>query len=143
MAEDMIEVMRTGMFMERVRREDGRHPTPEDVLVWGTRNGYAALGVPDGGWLAPGNKADLILVDLRKSHLTPALRVVSTFVHQGQPGDVEAVMVDGRWLMRDGRLTTLDEESVVRDGDRVARAAWRRLFDERPDLTPPPGMHLR
>ena len=142
MAEDMIEVMRTAMFMERVRREDGRHPTPEDVLAWATRHGYRALGVPDGGWLAPGNKADLIVVDLRKSHLTPALRPVSTFVHQGQPGDIEAVMVDGRWLMRDGRLTTLDEPAIVREADRVACAAWRRLFDERRDLTPPPGMRL-
>jgi 5-methylthioadenosine/S-adenosylhomocysteine deaminase len=142
MAEDMIEVMRTGMFMERVRREDGRHPTPEDVLVWATRNGYQALGVADGGWLAPGNRADLIVVDLRKAHLTPALRVVSTFVHQGQPGDVEAVMVDGRWLMRDGRLVTLDEDRIVREADRISRAAWRRLFAERPDLTPPPGMEL-
>src|SRR5262249_21644255 len=115
---------------------------PEDVLVWGTSNGYRALGVQDGGRLAPGNKADLIVVDLRKPHLTPALRPVSTFVHQGQPADVEAVMVDGRWLMREGRLTTLDEPAIVREADRVARAAWRRLFEERPDLTPPAGMQL-
>src|SRR5439155_22441388 len=39
--------------------------------------GYRALGIRDGGWLAPGNRADLIMVDLRKPHLTPALRVVS------------------------------------------------------------------
>ena len=64
MAEDMVEVLRTGLFMERVRREDGRNPTPEQALRWATRNGYRALGVPDGGWLAPGNKADLIVVDL-------------------------------------------------------------------------------
>lgn len=139
MAEDMVEVVRTALFMERVRRQDGRHPTPEDALVWATRNGYRALGVADGGWLAPGNRADLIVIDLRKSHLTPALRVVSCFVHQGLASDVEAVMVDGRWLMRDGRVLTLDEPAIVAEADRIARAAWRRLFERRPELPLPPG----
>jgi 5-methylthioadenosine/S-adenosylhomocysteine deaminase len=139
MAEDMVEVVRTALFMERVRRQDGRKPTPEEALVWATRNGYRALGIPDGGWLAPGNKADLILVDLRKPHLTPALRVVSCFVHQGLASDVEAVMVDGRWIMRDGRVLTVDEPALVAEADRVARGAWRRLFESRPDLARPSG----
>jgi len=140
MAEDMVEVMRTALFMERVRRHDGRQPTPEQALAWATRNGYRALGVSDGGWLAPGHRADLIVVDLRRAHLTPALRVVSTFVHQGQASDVQSVMVDGRWLMRDKRVLTLDETAIVDEADRIARAAWRRLFAERPELPRPPGM---
>ncbi len=37
---------------------------PGWALRWATRNGYRALGIPDGGWLAPGNKADLIMVNL-------------------------------------------------------------------------------
>jgi 5-methylthioadenosine/S-adenosylhomocysteine deaminase len=140
MAEDMVEVMRTALFMERVRRQDGRRPTPEEALVWATRNGYRALGVADGGWLASGNRADLIVVDLRRPHLTPALRVVATFVHQGQASDVEAVMVDGRWIMRDRRVLTLDETAIVDQAATIARAAWQRLFDERPELPRPPGM---
>jgi 5-methylthioadenosine/S-adenosylhomocysteine deaminase len=143
MAEDMVDVMRTALFMERVRRQDGRQPTPETVLTWATCNGYRALGVPDGGWLAPGNRADLIIVDLRAPHLTPALRVVSDFVHNGQGGDVESLMVDGRWIMRDRRVLTLDEPAVVAGADRVARAAWARLFAARPGLPPPPGFDPR
>jgi cytosine/adenosine deaminase-related metal-dependent hydrolase len=95
-----------------------------------------------GCWLAPGNRADLILIDLRKPHLTPALRVVSCFVHQGLASDVEAVMVDGHWIMRDGRVLTLDEPALVAEADRIARAAWRRLFERRPDLPRPPGFDL-
>jgi len=41
--------------------------------------------------------------------------------------------------MRDGRVLTLDEEATVREADRVGRGAWRRVFQGRPDLTPPPG----
>jgi 5-methylthioadenosine/S-adenosylhomocysteine deaminase len=139
MAEDMVEVMRTGLFMERIRREDGRLPTPEQVLRWATRNGYRALGIPDGGWLAPGNKADLIVVDLRRAHLIPVLRVVSDFVHNGQARDVESVMVDGRWLMRDCKVLVLDEDALLSQAQNVARMAWSRQFRARLDLRPPAG----
>ena len=128
MAEDMVEVMRTGLFMERVRRADGREPTPEQALRWATRNGYRALGVTDGGWLAAGNKADLIVVDLERAHLVPVLRVVSDFVHNGQARDVLSVMVDGRWLMKDGTVLALDEEKLLADAQQIARQAWAKQF---------------
>ena len=50
-------------------------------------------------------------------------------------------MVDGHWLMRDGIVRTMDEEAIVREADRIGRAAWRRLFEECPDLQPPPGLN--
>jgi 5-methylthioadenosine/S-adenosylhomocysteine deaminase len=81
-------------------------------------------------------------VDLRKPHLTPALRVVSCFVHQGQAGDVEAVMVDGRWVMRDRRILTMDEAAIGEEADRIARAAWRGLFEQHPELPRPSGLDL-
>jgi 5-methylthioadenosine/S-adenosylhomocysteine deaminase len=139
MAEDMVEVMRTGLFMERIRREDGRNPTPEQALRWTTRNGYAAMEVPDGGWLAEGNRADLILVRTDRAHLVPRMRIVSSFVHQGQGRDVEDVMVDGSWVMRGGRVLTMDEDNIVAEADLIARRAWARLFAARPDLEVPPG----
>ena len=139
MAEDMVEVLRTGMFMERVRRSDGRLPSPEEAFQWATANGYRALGIPDGGSLRVGNKADLIVVDTRRAHLVPTIRVVSTFVHQGQGRDVEAVMVDGRWLMRDGKVLTMDEDAIVREADLVGRRAWARLLDSDPDFILPDG----
>ncbi len=139
MAGDMVEVMRTGLFMERIRREDGRQPTPEQALRWATRNGYRALGVPDGGWLAPGNKADLVMVDLQRAHLIPVLRVVSDFVHNGQARDVQSVMVDGKWLMRDGTVLTMDEPAILAEAQRVANAAWSEAFRTRLGTTPPAG----
>lgn len=139
MAEDMVEVMRTGLFMERIRRADGRRPTPEQALRWATRNGHRALGLPDAGWLAPGNKADLVVVDLRRAHLVPVLRAVSTFVHQGQGRDVEAVMVDGKWLMRDGVVLSMDEPKILEEAQRIANSAWSRQFRERLGLEPPAG----
>lgn len=139
MAEDMVEVMRTGLFMERIRREDGRNPTPEQALRWATRNGYRAMGIADGGWLAPGNRADLIMVRTDRAHLVPRLRPVSAFVHQGQASDVESVMVDGRWIMRDGRVLTMDEPAIIREAEAIARRAWAKLFADHPEIEVPPG----
>lgn len=139
MAEDMVEVMRTGLFMERVRRRDGRNPAPEEALRWATRNGYRAMGIADGGWLAPGNLADLIMIRTARAHLAPFLRPVSVFVHQGQARDVEDVMVDGRWLMRDGAVLAMDEARVIRDAEEVAERAWSRLFAANPDIARPAG----
>ncbi len=139
MAEDMVEVARTGLFMERVRRRDGRRPTPEEVLRWATVNGYRAMGVADGGALQVGNRADLIVVNLRRAHLVPVMRVVSDLLHQGQAGDVEGVMVDGRWVMRDGVILTMDEERIIAQAETIARRAWRRLFAANPKLPVPAG----
>lgn len=139
MAEDMVEVMRTGLFMERVRREDGRDPTPEAALRWATRNGYAAMGVPDGGWLAEGNLADLIMIRIARPHLVPFLRPVSVWLHQGQARDVDDVMVDGRWLMRDGTVLSMDEARILRDAEAVADRCWARLFAEHPGIGRPDG----
>ena len=139
MSEDMVEVMRTGLFMERVRRADGRSPTPEQALRWATRNGYRAMGIPDGGWLAPGNLADLIMIRTGRAHLVPFLRPVSVFVHQGQASDIADVMVDGNWLMRDGRVLTMDEDRILQDAHEVSLRAWSRLFAENPGIQIPDG----
>jgi 5-methylthioadenosine/S-adenosylhomocysteine deaminase len=131
MAYDMVEAMRTGMFMERVRRHaGGDRPTADEALTWATANGYRAMGVPDGGALIVGNRADLIMIDTVKAHLVPTTRFVSAFVHQGQASDVVGVMVDGQWLVRDGRVLTLDEPLIVREAERIGHTRWAERFAE-------------
>jgi 5-methylthioadenosine/S-adenosylhomocysteine deaminase len=139
MSEDMVEVMRTGLFMERVRRQDGRSPTPEQALTWATSKGYHAMGIPDGGVLAPGNLADLIMIRTGRAHLTPFLRPVSVFVHQGQAADVDDVMVDGAWLMRDGKVLSMDEDRIIAEANEISTRAWSRLFAENPAIPVPGG----
>ena len=135
MSEDMVEVMRAGLFLERVRRNDEVYPQPEDVLEWATSAGAKALGMEDStGSLEAGKKADLFVVDLLRPHLVPSLRVVSAFVHNGQPGDITSVMVDGAWVMREGKVLTIDEGDVVRRAEAVGHAIWRRLLERYPNV---------
>jgi cytosine/adenosine deaminase-related metal-dependent hydrolase len=141
--EDMTQVLRSAVLIERLRLNESERPLPEEAMRWGTINGYRALNLNGCGSLQVGNKADLIVVGTRQAHLTPALRPVAVFVYQGQARDVESVMVDGRWLMRDGKVLTIDEEEVVREADRVSREIWPRYFEEHPDLEMPTGFDTR
>jgi 5-methylthioadenosine/S-adenosylhomocysteine deaminase len=135
MAEDMVEVMRTALFMERVARQDGLHLQPEDVLAWATRHGARALRLDDKiGSLEVGKKADLFLVNTRRPNLVPTLRIVSAFVHNGQAADVESVMVNGRWLMRDGKVLTMDEADIVERAQEIGLRVWHELITRYPDV---------
>jgi cytosine/adenosine deaminase-related metal-dependent hydrolase len=145
MAHDMLESMRAGLFLERIARQDAERPWPEDVLEWGTRHGAAALGLgAQTGSLEVARKADLVVVDTRRPHLVPSVRIVSAFIHNGQAGDVESVMVDGRWVMRDRKVLTIDEADVVARAEAIGQRAWRQLVERHPGVPfpitlPPPG----
>lgn len=135
MAEDMVEVMRAGLFHERVRRNDEIWPQPEDVLEWSTRGGAEILGMAEKiGSLEVGKEADLFIVDTFKAHLVPTLRIVSGFVHNGQPADISGVMVKGKWLLRDGKAQTIDEEDIIRRAEKISHSVWGRLVDNYPNV---------
>jgi cytosine/adenosine deaminase-related metal-dependent hydrolase len=125
---DLFEVMRIALLTERIRRDDafpGVQPQPEDILADATQGG--ARAVRQGqflGVLEVGRKADLLVVDTLRAHLVPAGRILSAWIHNGQPSDIESVMVDGLFVMRKGRVLTLDEESIIAEADKVGRRIW-------------------
>ena len=135
MTHDMVEVLRSGVFYERVRRNSQMHPMPEDVLEWATMGSARALRLDEKvGSLEPGKHADLFIINSSRAHLVPNLRIVSAFVHNGQAGDIESVMVDGQWLMRDREVLTIDEDRVVEAAQEVGVRAWQRLLDRYPNV---------
>jgi len=135
--------LRSAVLIERLRLNESDRPRPEEAMRWGTVNGYRALNLKGCGLLQVGNKADLIVVGTRHAHLVPMLRPVAVFVYQGQARDVESVMVDGRWLLRDGKVLAMDEEEVIREADSVSREIWLRYFKDHPDLEMPDGFDFR
>jgi 5-methylthioadenosine/S-adenosylhomocysteine deaminase len=89
---------------------------PEKVLEMATLGGARALLWEDAiGSLEAGKRADLIAVDLHRASLSPVydFSVVPNLVYSGSGGDVTFAMVDGRVLMRDRRITFLDEDRLV------------------------------
>src|SRR5476649_2989824 len=88
------------------------------------------------GSLAVGKKADLLVLDTQRAHLVPAGRIVSAWIHNGQPSDIESSMVDGRFIMRNRKVLTMDEERIVAEADRVGRRIWNKVLEAGPLAVP-------
>jgi cytosine/adenosine deaminase-related metal-dependent hydrolase len=136
---DLFEVMRIALLTERIRRDDafpGVRPQPEDMLEDATLGGARAVHQPLVGSLDVGKKADLLVVDTQRAHLVPAGRFVSAWIHNGQPSDIESVMVDGQFIMRNGKVLTMDESGLIAEADKVGRRIWTQVLSAGPLAIP-------
>jgi 5-methylthioadenosine/S-adenosylhomocysteine deaminase len=115
---DMFTEMRTAALLQKVSR--GAEVLPaESVLRMATTGGALALGLEDEiGALEVGKRADVTILDLGQLHTTPRPDVVSTIVYAAEARDVRTVLIEGRAVLLDGELRTLDEREVVTDADR-------------------------
>jgi cytosine/adenosine deaminase-related metal-dependent hydrolase len=134
---DVFSVMKIALLTERISRDTderpGTRPQPEDMLADCTRGGAAAVNQSKAlGTLEVGRKADLIVIDTRQAYLVPAGRILSAIIHCGNSSDVESVMVDGRFVMRDHRVLTMDEPAIVREAAAVSRRVWTQVTQAGP-----------
>ena len=124
--QDLFEAMKVAVLLQKVHHLDPVILQPEDALWMATRGGARAMGQPDHlGVLAPGRKADLVVVDLDSPFIAPVHRVVSALVFCATPRDVHTVVVDGRVVIRDRQLQTANERAILAQ----ARDACRGLFE--------------
>ena len=128
---DVFEVMRIALLTERIRRTDafpGVRPQPEDILADATDGGSRAVNQQKTiGSLEVGKKADFFVIDTLKPYLVPAGRLVSAVIHGGHPSDIESVMVDGQFLMRNNKVLTMDEPAILREADAVSKRIWNKV----------------
>ena len=133
---DMLHVMKTAISLERIQRNDeipGTLPQPEDMLADACTGGAYAVNQADSiGSLEVGKKADILVLDTFQPHLSPSGRILSAWIHNGQPSDIEAVMVDGRFVMRDRKLTMLDETALMEETYRIGERVWERILRDGP-----------
>jgi 5-methylthioadenosine/S-adenosylhomocysteine deaminase len=120
---DLFEVMKFASLIHRAARVDASLQQAPDVLAMATRNGAAALG-HETGYLAPGRKADVILVDTRNVMFTPlqpgnADQVYSHLVFAANGSAVDTTIVDGHVLMRGRTVLTMDEPTILREANRA------------------------
>ncbi len=137
---DLFEVMRVALLTERISRNDafpGVRPQPEDMLEDATQGGARAVQQAKLlGSLEVGKKADILVVDTLQAHLVPAGRFVSAWIHNGQPSDIESSMVDGQFVMRNRKVLTLDEASIIAEADKVGRRIWSQVKAAAPITIP-------
>lgn len=135
---DMFEQMKFGSLIQRALHRDASLAKPRDILRMATRNGAKALGL-DTGVIAPGKKADLIVVDLTKNQMfTPLLQdpakrktmLESHLVFGCNGSAVRDVFIDGKLVMVDGKVFGVDEEKIRKDMD----AMFEEIAEEMKDL---------
>jgi Cytosine deaminase and related metal-dependent hydrolases len=124
---DLIREMKLAAILHKAVALDPLIVPAETVLEMATINGARALGLEhEIGSLEVGKKADLIVVDLERLHTTPSVNPVSTLVYAATGGEVETVVVDGRIVVRDRQLLTMDEHEIIVQARQHADDLYRR-----------------
>ena len=124
---DMFTEMRTAALLQKALHGP-EVLAANRVLRMATSDGARAMGLANEiGSLEVGKRADVIVVNLDSPHSLPQpADVVSALVYSAQPADVKAVVIDGQPVMVDGKLVTIDEESLLREASREAEALLKR-----------------
>lgn len=124
---DMFEEMRLAALIAKGNTGDPTVLPAREIVAMATSMGAKVLHLDHlTGSLEPGKRADLILVDVSGLHTAPRFRrdanaPYAQLVYAAKSTDVTDVMVDGRWLLRDRELTTLDEAELLDRADDFAR----------------------
>lgn len=127
---DLWGEMHTAALLHKGVAHDPTVVKAYQVLEMATMGGACALGL-DGriGSLEAGKQADLILVDLDDLHLTPLYDLVSHLVYAAHGADVSSVMINGRFVMRERQLLTINTEDLKENMRQVARQISRALAE--------------
>lgn len=110
---NMLEEMRTAATLARVASRDIHSVSTTDLLHAATVDGAKALGRDDIGRIAPGAKADLVLVDLAKLDMAPVRDPLRSLLYHAADRAVRDVYIDGRQVVANGKVLTLDQESAA------------------------------
>ena len=113
---DMFESMRTASLLQKLQTGDPRALNARTALEMATIRGARALGMESRiGSLETGKRADVVLVSMAGARQTPMYDPISHLVYVARGDDVRTTIVNGRVLMRDRKVLTLNEPDVLRD----------------------------
>ena len=125
--QDMFEVLKSTVLLQKVHRLDAMALQPEDALQMACANGSYVFGTPGAfGTITAGAAADLLIVDLMSPFVSPVHRVASALVFNASPANLRDVFVAGEHLVSSGRHRDLDHDEVLESAIRSATALFRR-----------------
>lgn len=117
---DLFEEMDTAAKLHKLVRDDPTVLPAREVFAMATRGGARALGMEDKiGSIEIGKRADLALIDMRQPELTPLYDVYSQLVYATKGAQVKTVIVNGRVVLEDRQMMTLDTAEVLRQARKI------------------------
>ena len=118
---DLFQEMDTAAKLHKVSRLDPTVMDAKTVIRMATCLGAKALGLDHiTGSLEVGKKADIIIIDLNKPHLTPLYDEYSHIVYTATGADVDTVLINGKVVMKNRVLLTIDEKKIIADVKDIA-----------------------
>ena len=118
---DMFEAMRQAALLQKLQTGDPRAIPASVALEMATIEGARALGMMrEIGSLVAGKRADLIVVSMSSARQTPMYDPISHLVYATRGDDVKTTIVNGRVLMRDRKVLTLNEAAVLQEARALA-----------------------
>jgi len=128
----MFDAMKLAGLIHNVRSTDHhKWPSSRDVVRMATVNGAAVLGMEDDlGELKPGKIADITILDTETLLLTPLNDAFLHLTYAENGSSVHTVIVDGKVIVDDGVILTVDEESIREE----ASEAWAKWHEQLPGL---------
>ena len=117
---DMLDEVQLAALMHKVHTLDTLAVPALTAVKMGTEYGAQALSLRDVGRLQAGDKADIVLFSMHGAAWTPCYNPVSLLAYAAKSSSVDTVMVDGKLLMENGALKTLDEEHILFEAQKVA-----------------------
>ena len=125
--QSMLEALKWSAVVGKMMKRQTEVATAADVFNAATLNAARMLQRDDLGRIAAGAKADLLFWDAKGMSMVPLRDPIRNIVYNAQAYDLREVMVDGQWLMRARRLTTLDESAICEALQHAAEQMWPRL----------------
>lgn len=125
---DLFEEMKTASLLQKVQTLDPTVLNAGEVFKMATIQGASALGLENEiGTIEVGKKADLALVNMKKPSLTPFRNPVSHLVYSARGADVDTVICNGKLLMKDRELQTIDEAWVMAMAEEASQDLLSKL----------------
>lgn len=120
---NMMEEMHMAALLHKVNTGNPTVLPAYQVLEMATIKGAQVLGLEkEIGTLEAGKKADIILVDLDKSHLYPRHDIVANLIYSAQASDIKTTIIDGKIVMKNREVLTMDEEKIMYEGEKFAKS---------------------
>jgi len=116
---NLIETMKVGALLQKAHRWDAEILNAQQALDFATINGARALRT-DAGSIEIGRLADVILLDLKSPNLIPSHNPVSNFVYSANPSNISEVIINGKLVMKEGKILTVDEGKVLEKAEKVS-----------------------